>query len=194
MDALEANIIDKTLKTNKFTRTLYQGTFPCDKLSNHKISSFPCAIVVNFDSSSEPGSHWIGLYFDRFRNVEYFDTYARPINTNKDIYNFIQRTGNKSIKYLIGASIQADTSSVCGHYTILYLLCRAKKISFQCFVNTFSDQTSSGEYDSVVKKIVNELIAISVNKRLPSNNVCVTCFCNPHQACGTKNECSICNS
>jgi hypothetical protein len=188
MDALRADIIDKTLKNNNFTKTIYQGIFSCDKLTDHVISSFPCGFVVNFDTSSEPGSHWIGLFFDRFKNVEYFDTYARPINTNKDIYNFIQKTGNKSIKYLTGASIQDDTSSVCGHYTILYLLCRAKKISFQCFVNTFSDQSESGDYDSVVRKIVNELITISLNKKQNPNKTCITCFCDPGQKCSSKYE------
>lgn len=189
MDALRADTIDKTLKNNTFTKSIYQGIFPCDKLSSYVIPSFPCGIVVNFDPSNKPGSHWIGLYFDRLKNVEYFDTYARPINTNKGIYNFIQSNGNKTVKYLIGSSVQDDMSSVCGHYTILFLLCRAKKISFSCFVNTFSDQSDSGEYDSVVKNIVNELISVSVNKRPDPRRLCVTCFCDPKQSCSAKHEC-----
>lgn len=193
MDALRADVIDKTLKNNNFTKTVYQGIFPCDKLTDFVIPSFPCGIVVNFDPAKKPGSHWIGLYFDRFKNVEYFDTYARPINTNKNIFKFIQQNGNKAVKYLTGSSVQDDSSSVCGHYTILFLLCRAKKISFSCFVNTFSDQSDNGEYDSVVKKIVNELISVSVNKTMDPTKVCVTCYCEPSQTCCSKYECE-CNN
>jgi hypothetical protein len=187
MDALRADTIDKTLKNNPFTKSIYQGIFPSDKLLDFEIPSLPCGLVVNFDPGNKPGSHWIGLYFDRNKNVEYFDTYARPININKNIYKFIQTNGKKSVKYLIGSSVQDDTSSVCGHYTILFLLCRAKKISFACFVNTFNDQTDSGEYDSVVKKIVNELI--SVSKTVSPQAVCITCFCDPDQTCSTKYDC-----
>jgi hypothetical protein len=187
MDALRADVIDRTLKTNIFTRKIYQGVFPCDKLSSFKISSFPCGMIVNFDTSSEPGSHWISLFFDRYKNVEYFDTYARPIMTNTDIYNFIHREGKNRVKYLTGNSIQSDESSVCGHYSILFLLCRSRNISFSHFANTFSDQVIVGAYDNVVKKIINELILLhkkwSIDKRF------ITCYCDPDQCCVTKNEC-----
>jgi hypothetical protein len=188
MDALRANVIDKTLKSNTFTSRIYCGTFPCDKLKHFKLPfSRPCGLIVNFDRSTEPGSHWIALFFDKDKNVDYFDTYARPIKTNKEINRFIQLNGNERVRFLTGASIQDDNSSVCGHYTILFLLCRAKQISFTQFVNTFSDQLFSGNYDMVVKKIVNELI--DMHKMCAENNICITCYCDPNQACTVKHEC-----
>jgi hypothetical protein len=190
MDALRADVIDKTLRTNAFTKRIYCGTFPCDKLSSFKIPSHACGVIVNFDPSNKPGSHWIALYFDRNKNVEYFDTYARNIKTNIDIYNFIRSRGNKHVKFLTGDSIQHDDSSVCGHYSILFFLCRSKGISFQHFVNTFKDQTNSGDYDTTVKRIVNELIKVSLNKREVRKVRGATCFCNPEQCCTVKHECT----
>src|SRR5579859_1501720 len=190
MDALRADVIDKTLRTNRFTKRIYCGTFPCDKLKNYKLPSHACGMIVNFDPSNKPGSHWIALLFDKNKNVQYFDTYARDIKTNRDIYNFIRSRGNKHVQFLTGDSIQHDDSSVCGHYSILFLLCRAKKIPFHTFVDTFKDQINSGDYDNVVKQIVNELVRVSLNKREVKRIKCITCFCNPDQCCTVKHECS----
>jgi hypothetical protein len=190
MDALRADVIDKTLRTDMFTKRIYCGTFPCDKLKQFKLPIGACGMIVNFDPSYKPGSHWIALFFDRNRNVEYFDTYSRDIRTNSDIYSFIQRWGKKRVRFLKGDSIQHDDSSVCGHYSILFLLCRAKKISFQYFVNTFKDQMNSGDYDNIVKGIVNEMIRVCRNKKQVRKSVCVTCFSDPDQCCTVKHECS----
>jgi len=187
MDALRAGVIDNTLKCNNLTKSLYQGIYPSDKLNSHICKKVPCAIVVNFDKHHEPGSHWIGIFVDRDRNVEYFDSYSRPVDANKHIFKYLMSViGNENyIKRLSGSSIQHNKTSVCGHYTILFLLCRAKNIPFDVFSNTFEDQIYSGEYDSIVRDIVNQVIKKSTSNK--SN----TCVCNPNQVCKRKNECVL---
>ena len=37
---------------------------------------FPSAYVINSDPSSEPGEHWIAVYFDKCGRGEYFNSYG----------------------------------------------------------------------------------------------------------------------
>src|SRR6478609_826935 len=115
----------------------YIGCFPSDyyKLSPNK---FPleklekydkAAIVFNLDSSHQPGSHWIAVYFEREPftrklQVEYFDpTGKKP---NKNLSKFLLHP------YFIAADVniskkrhqRGDTE--CGIYSIYYILERVK--------------------------------------------------------------------
>ena len=36
-----------------------------------------CSMIINFNKSNEPGSHWIGLFIS-FPNAYYFDSYGMP--------------------------------------------------------------------------------------------------------------------
>ena len=40
-----------------------------------KIPTFPSAYVINSDPSSEPGEHWVAVYFDKRGRGECFDSY-----------------------------------------------------------------------------------------------------------------------
>ena len=48
---------------------------PC-ALDQLKKPTFPSAYVINSESSSEPGEHWIAVYFDKHGRGEYFDSYG----------------------------------------------------------------------------------------------------------------------
>jgi len=192
MEGLRAGIIDNTLKNNPITKSLYQGIFPSDKLSKHVCKKLPCAIVVNFDTKNEPGSHWIAILIDKNKNVEYFDSYARSISFNHRVFDYVTSiTKNGHIKHLSGRAIQQNKTSVCGHYTILFILCRAKKISFEKFSDTFSDQRYAGEYDSTIKSIIDQVIneSSNINKTRCNALLRSTCVCNPQQTCTKKHDC-----
>jgi len=186
MDALRAITIDNTLRNHPCTKNTYQGIYPCDRLSEQTIQNVPCALVINFDPHDKPGSHWISLWFDKNKNVDYFDTYSRPLSVNPDIFDFVHKNG-KSVNYLSGDAIQSDDSSVCGHYCILFTICKSNKIRFSDFKNTFTDQMYSGLFDPFVKRIINKIIKkYSSSKCLKVNK---KCKCNPEQTCVSKEQC-----
>ena len=65
------------LKKDKYTRAVFQGVYPSDKLPT-RVSSFPALFIANVDTSDKPGSHWVAFYFTKDRKGEFFDSYGLP--------------------------------------------------------------------------------------------------------------------
>ena len=59
------------LKKDKYTRAVFQGVYPSDKLPT-RVSSFPALFIANVDTSEEPGSHWVAFYFTKDRKGEFY--------------------------------------------------------------------------------------------------------------------------
>lgn len=93
------------------------------------------------------------------------------------------------VKFLTGESLQSDDSSVCGHYCILFFLAKVRKLSFSTFAEGFTDQSQVGEYDNVVKNIVNRIIENSVSQNVSCARKSASCKCDPDQCCVTKSDC-----
>ena len=65
------------LKKDKYTRAVFQGVYPSDKLPT-RVSSFPALFIANVDTSDKPGSHWGAFYFTKDKKGEFFDSYGLP--------------------------------------------------------------------------------------------------------------------
>ncbi|XP_051160512.1 uncharacterized protein F54H12.2-like [Leptopilina boulardi] len=52
------------------------GVFPADHIPT--VLMLPCAIVVNTDGHTKPGTHWIAIHIDRHGTGTYFDSYGLP--------------------------------------------------------------------------------------------------------------------
>jgi len=86
-------------------------------------------IIFNFDVSTGPGTHWVGLYIDILNGeIDYFDSYGgRPI---KLINNFIQEIATKMSKIGIEPKIIYNDKrhqyghSECGMYSMYFILKR----------------------------------------------------------------------
>ena len=112
------------------------GCYAEDQVENLKITSFPCFLIVNIDSSELPGSHWIGLGV--FQNkIEIFDPLGFNIfNWSRipcGLLNFLH-TLSVSKTVVVNPRIQSDESNLCGLFSIFYVLKRAK----QSFVEVFA--------------------------------------------------------
>jgi hypothetical protein len=95
------------------------GVFPCDKIPLKPLS--PCGFIVNTDPSNRPGSHWIAIFIQNDNNIEYFDSYGRKPT------GLILKWFKKHKKRWINSQrIQGSFSSVCGHYSIYFLVKRWK--------------------------------------------------------------------
>jgi hypothetical protein len=74
--------------------------------------------VINLDSSSGPGTHWV-CYFNRqgLKHVYYFDSYGLP--PPEEIKKYLH-TSNKQILYNTG-EIQQIGTNLCGVYCVHFI-------------------------------------------------------------------------
>lgn len=111
------------------------GCYAEDQVENLKITSFPCFLIVNVDSSGLPGSHWIGLGIFQ-DEIEIFDPLGFNIfNWSRipcTLLNFLHNLSvTKSVS--INPRIQSDDSKLCGIFSIFYVLKRAKQSFSEVF-------------------------------------------------------------
>ena len=131
--------INKLMANDKFTKKIYLGTFPIDKLPT-KIK-YPSGFILNNQKSTEIGEHWIAMYFDNQKNCEFFDSFGN----GPKFYNL----GNYLNKMCNGYNsfnkkkLQSDYSSFCGYYCILFLLFKARCFSLRKFLSYFRDSNSN---------------------------------------------------
>ena len=106
------------------------GVFPQDYLLHVSFISFPVSLILNLDVSSQPGSHWIGLYITN-NSLEIYDSLGldpttwtrKPVILLKEI--------------LITPRFQSDNSNLCGVYSVLFLTLR-NNYSFKNLCHLFS--------------------------------------------------------
>ena len=67
--------IERLLKSDFETKSVFKKVCALGQLEK---PTFPSAYVINSDPSTEPGEHWIAVYFDKHGRGEYFDSYGLP--------------------------------------------------------------------------------------------------------------------
>lgn len=129
----------------KFTKTHWLGVYPADQLP-HRVS-LPCAVVVNMDSSNKSGSHWIAIYIDKQGVGEFFCSFGLP----PTISHHLKFLKNNSRYWMYNSTkLQCFSSSVCGHYCLLYLHDKMCGISLKHFLLRFSNDCFKN--DKLMKK------------------------------------------
>ena len=104
----------------------FDGVFPADLIP--KPQKYPYSVIVNYDTSQFPGTHWICFFLPSKYKCEYFDSFGfKPLN----IYfiEFIKNFTNNAFYYYNPIRLQNNSSSVCGYYCISYVSNRLKGIS-----------------------------------------------------------------
>ena len=120
----------KGVKCSKILSTLslsphFIGCFSQDTLVDLKLC-YPCFLMVNIDSKTEQGSHWIAIRLDK-NQIEIFDPLGFQIFNWKKVpcqlLEFIHYHAlNKKI--LISPRIQSDKSYNCALYCAFYIFNR----------------------------------------------------------------------
>ena len=65
--------IKRLLKKDLKSKTIFKKVCALNQLEK---PTFPSAYVINSNPSSEPGEHWVAVYFDKCGRREYFDSYV----------------------------------------------------------------------------------------------------------------------
>src|SRR5271156_6114352 len=148
--------IARALNKDEFVSEYFGGVFPSDKLPLHV--KYPSAFVANTDPASEKGEHWVCYFFDKTKNLKYFDSFGLP-PLNCELEEFANKNCKSSI--FNDVQLQGGDSDSCGHYCIAMLINLARDEPFGEIIKRFKGKVP-GEYD--------EHIAFLVNKRYNINN------------------------
>ena len=88
--------------------------------------------IANTDPASRPGSHWVAfvVFASHPSVVEYFDSFGFPLDYYSELSNACRRLGyfrsRSSIRCVSTQAMQCDSTSVCGHYCIIFLVMCAR--------------------------------------------------------------------
>ncbi len=123
------------------------GVFPSDKLPAQ--INGPCALIVNFDPATMPGSHWVAIFINCQGVAEYFDSYGQP-PTVTSIQTFLK--GFHRCRFN-KKRLQGPFSSVCGHYCIYFAIQRWKNVPMEDIVRKFSEDLD--ENDEMITEWIN---------------------------------------
>lgn len=116
--------IVNVLRKDPRAKYFFRGVYPSDKLVFATVDTRqPSAFVVNFDSSEEPGSHWVVCWFSAKHGIaEYFDSYGlpppKPIDTFLRKHSQFYRYNHRTLQSLL--------SKTCGYYCIYYVMKKAR--------------------------------------------------------------------
>lgn len=113
----------------------FRGVFMRDNLPNspHKNE---CGIV-NFNTSKEPGSHWVCYYKNKDRI--YFDSYGQAILAELSDYlkTEAEKEKNEAVIQRNTDIVQAPNTVICGHLC-LYVLKSLSSMSFRDVLNSLT--------------------------------------------------------
>src|SRR5215813_9796579 len=117
----------------------FSGVFSRDNLKK-KINKFESGIV-NLDSVTGPGTHWVCYYNDPTKEyTEYFDSFGLP--PPEEVKKYLKTSGKNYVIYN-SSQLQKNNSVLCGYYCMKYIVDRNKNMSqydvLYSFTNTPSD-------------------------------------------------------
>lgn len=124
---------------NKCKNNHFQvGVFAADRIPTKY--KRPAAFIINTDDYGQPGTHWIAIFIPKKASIEYFDSYG--------LSPYIQshRSFLKGKKWIHNdREMQSLTSTVCGHYCLLFLASRMNGFSLQQFKNSFTSSVEKND-------------------------------------------------
>lgn len=119
---------------------IFKGVFPSDMLP--KKFSLPAAFIINLSHHDSKGSHWVGLYINKEKNAEYFDSFGFPPN-QKEIVKFI-RLNSRGFSFN-NKQIQHINSNKCGKFVILFILIKMYNKNLKEILDKFSSNLGVNE-------------------------------------------------
>ena len=140
MHIFGTNIPDKPLSIIELARYVrllkisgFRGVFMRDTLQ------YPFKVVcgiVNFNTSSQPGSHWVCYYRNKNERI-YFDSYEQitPVEIQRYLKTGSECDRGKEVIQRNTAIVQAASTPVCDHLCLFVLKSLASGNQFQSILN-----------------------------------------------------------
>ncbi len=139
-----------------------RGVFMRDTLPNTPHSK-ECGIV-NFNTSSEPGSHWV-CYVKNGPDRTYFDSYGQI--TLDEVQNYLKTTSEKG-KQVIKRNtdiVQATGTNVCGHLCLYVLKSLSRGLMFRDVLNELTKAGSGIKWTNSLASELHKPVRHNFQKR-----------------------------
>lgn len=113
---------------------VFAGVYPCDCVPDfvHR----PCAMVINTDTTKEPGEHWVAVILKRNGKALYFDSFGFP-PLIPQIQEYLARHASNGFKYN-SVTLQHPNSKACGYYCAAFIVLWSRNWTLRMFSNYFS--------------------------------------------------------
>ena len=107
---------------------VFRGVFGKNELENIKFTGYPFSVISNESAVGTRGTQWAALYFDVYRNCDFFDSSGGM--PKSDIRRFIDKHTTFGCGYggiacgklrVNRIQLQSYNSDVCGQYCIYFL-------------------------------------------------------------------------
>ena len=124
----------------------FRGVFMRDGLPN--VSHHKECGIVNFNTSHEPGSHWVCYFRDGQRRI-YFDSFGQPTLDEVQKYLKIKKEYEmgKSVIQRNTDIVQHTNTHVCGHLCLFVLTSLMREhLSFQDVLNKLNDGYTQNDW------------------------------------------------
>lgn len=124
-----------------------------DELQLINIDRF--AIIVNIDTSKNPGRHWVAFFRPtKSSDVEFFDSFGLDFSKyGMHFTKFVSKFHEVDQSLF---QIQSLNSNVCGMYCIYFLKMRMEQVSYNDILNRFFLNQRRNN-DSIVRKFVSSI-------------------------------------
>jgi hypothetical protein len=113
--------IETILGKDQVAGSLFLGAVARDELRSVKIR-YPSCLIVNNEPRSQPGGHWLAIYYSKDKRAYFFDSYGNDPAFYR-LQDFIQDT---SSSWEYNKQRIQGLSEFCGLYSILFLLYKTR--------------------------------------------------------------------
>ena len=113
------------------------GVFAHDELIDLTSEIRPWCLILNTDHNDQHGTYWLALYAPSARSIELFDSFGySPSIYSLDFLDPLHSS----------YSLQSPSTSVCGHYCIVYIYLRSHNYSIYDIVDLLTDISHRDEW------------------------------------------------
>ncbi len=117
----------------KNQKQIFKGVYSSNNLPNS--FTLPAAFIINLSPTNLPGTHWVVIFIDKQRHLEYFDSFGiYPQVPN--ILAFMKKQSRKIT--CTNQQLQHITSKNCGKFASVYVMFKLSEKSTSHFLNLFS--------------------------------------------------------
>lgn len=138
--------IEKVLKSDLHAKKLFLGVFARDELPTKL--KYPSFFILNTHSRSQPGEHWLAIFYDKIGRAEFFDSYGQ----SPEFYGLKKYLDTTSTNWTYNKKcLQSFFSNYCGLYCLFYLYQKSKGISLFEILNNFENKNKN---DFLINKFI----------------------------------------
>ena len=151
---MDSNEITAVLRNEPASHAVFRGVYAQNELrqaiSKCERMGAPGAFVINTDPATQPGEHWLAIFYNDALEFEFFDTYDAP----PSVYGFV---GPWNFTNTNTRKVQSLTSDACGQHCIFYIHERCLHPTVKDPYVQFPRGTPVEEIDAAVKRYVVKL-------------------------------------